>query len=211
MSAALDLYGAALRHGRGSLSIRLANGDRKQAKLHRWLAASDSVDERALSRVTGPVLDVGSGPGRHLAALSRRGVDALGIDPCPEAVQIARRTGARVVTASIFERVPLAGHWRFALLLDGNIGIGGRPKLLLTRLRTLLARRGQALVELERPGTGVCTELVQLEYGETTSEPFEWSRVGADAIGRLAIASGFLLCERWQDEGRWFARLERTR
>lgn len=42
--------------------------------------------------LTGPVLDVGCGPGHWTAYLSDHGIDAAGIDPAPEFVTHARRT-----------------------------------------------------------------------------------------------------------------------
>ncbi|MDQ6797207.1 MAG: class I SAM-dependent methyltransferase, partial [Actinomycetota bacterium] len=62
----------------------------------RWLGPADSEDERLLDRAVGPVLDIGCGPGRHLLALARRGVEATGIDVTPAAVRVARSRGASV-------------------------------------------------------------------------------------------------------------------
>jgi hypothetical protein len=96
-------------------------------------------------------------------------------------------------------------------LLDGNIGIGGDPQRLLCRLAQLLQAGGRLVVELDPPGAGVCSELVQLEYNGSVSERFWWAHVGAGAIAELAASSGFAICERWHDTGRWFAELERMR
>src|SRR5205823_333854 len=87
--------------------------------------------QRRRLRAVGPVLDVGCGPGRHVLALARRGVLAVGVDVTPAAVRYARARGAPVFRGSVFAAVPGVGHWRTALLLDGNIGIGGRPVVLL--------------------------------------------------------------------------------
>jgi len=76
----------------------------------RWLGTADSCDERLLDRAVGPVLDVGCGPGRHLLALARRGVEATGIDVTPAAVRVARSRGARVVDGSISGRCRRREH-----------------------------------------------------------------------------------------------------
>jgi len=205
--AAADLYGATLRRG-GALLLRDAAGGVRRLPLDAWLGAAGAVDERVLARARGPVLDVGCGPGRHVHALARRGVLAVGVDVSPVAVALARRRGATVLEASIFDRLPGAGRWRSALLLDGNIGIGGRPDALLRRLVALLAPGGLVLAELDVPGTSIQLGRVRLEDGEATSDWFAWARVGADAIATPARAAGLRIAARWRDGDRWFAALE---
>lgn len=205
--AAADLYGATLRRG-GALLLRDAAGGVRPLPLDAWLGAAGAVDERVLARARGPVLDVGCGPGRHVHALARRGVLAVGVDVSPVAVALARRRGAAVLEASIFDRLPGAGQWRSALLLDGNVGIGGRPDALLRRVVALLAPGGLVLAELDAPGTGIQRGRVRLEDGEATSDWFAWARVGADAIATPARAAGLRVAARWRDGDRWFAALE---
>jgi SAM-dependent methyltransferase len=206
-ATALDLYDAMLRHG-GSLLLRAESGRARSLPLDTWLGAAGTVDERVLDRARGPVLDVGCGPGRHVHALARRGVLAVGVDISPVAVALARRRGATVLEASIFDRLPGAGRWRTTLVLDGNIGIGGRPDALLRRVAALLAPRGVVLVELDPPGVGVARERVRIEAGGATSAWFAWARVGAEAIAVPARAAGLRVVSRWLDGDRWFAALE---
>ena len=111
---------------------------RSRCALQRWLGPLTAADTAVLDRTRGPVLDVGCGPGRHVLALARRGRLALGVDVAPAAVRVARLRGAPAIEACVFERIPGAGTWGSALLLDGNIGIGGAPVALLARLRELL-------------------------------------------------------------------------
>jgi SAM-dependent methyltransferase len=205
--AAADVYGASLRR-RSSLLLRDEAGRARPVPLDTWLGAAGAVDERVLDRARGPVLDVGCGPGRHVHALARRGVLAVGVDVSPVAVALARRRGATVLEASIFDRLPGAGSWRTSLLLDGNIGIGGRPDALLRRLAALLAPGGRVLVELDPPGVGVVRGRVRLEAGATTSDWFAWAHVGAEAIASPARAAGLRVAVRWRDGERWFAALE---
>jgi SAM-dependent methyltransferase len=205
--AAVELYGASLGAG-GSLVLRDDAGGTRTLPLDIWLGAAGAVDERVLDRARGPVLDVGCGPGRHVHALARRGVLAVGVDVSPVAVALARRRGASVLEASIFDRLPGAGRWQTGLLLDGNIGIGGRPDALLRRLVGLLAAGGIVLVELDPPGAGVARSRVRLEAGATVSDWFAWAHVGAEAIAIPARAAGMRVAARWHDQGRWFAALE---
>jgi SAM-dependent methyltransferase len=191
-----------------ALVMREEGGDARPLPLDVWLGAAGAADERVLRRARGPVLDVGCGPGRHVHALARRGVLAVGIDISPAAVALARRRGAAVVEGSIFDRIPRAGMWRTALLLDGNIGIGGRPDALLARLAGLLTPGGTILAELDRPGTGVVRSRVRIEDGELVGNWFAWARVGVDAVERPARAAGLRVAARWRDGARWFAALE---
>lgn len=201
-----DLYARALTGGT-PLRARGSDGSLRRLPLDLWLGHADGADERLLDRAVGPVLDVGCGPGRHVHALAARGVLAVGVDVSPEALHLARARGATVLEASIFDRMPGAGEWRTALLLDGNIGIGGAPAALLRRIAALLAPAGQALVELDPPGVGEETVRLRLEDEQRHSHWFDWARVGAEAIGRPAGEAGLQVCGSWEDEGRWFAAL----
>ena len=203
---ALELFGAIL-DGAGEPVLRDEHGHTRALPVDVWLGRAGAVDERVLDRARGPVLDVGCGPGRHVHALARRGVLGVGVDVSPVAVALARRSGATVLEASIFDRLPGTGSWNSALLLDGNIGIGGAPDALLRRLAGLLARGGAVLVELEPPGAGVVCERVRLEDGERASEWFAWARMGADAVDGPARAAGLRVRARWHDGDRWFAEL----
>ncbi|MGH2913998.1 MAG: class I SAM-dependent methyltransferase, partial [Solirubrobacteraceae bacterium] len=85
---------------------RRHDGSIQALPIQRWLDPADAVDEHILRRVRGPVLDVGCGPGRHLHALARRGVFALGVDISSAAVARARSGGATAIVASIFDELP---------------------------------------------------------------------------------------------------------
>ena len=192
----------------GLVYVRSESGERVALPIHRWLGPLGPVDARVLDRAAGPVLDVGCGPGRHVLALSRRGVLAVGVDIAPAAIGRARDRGAAVILGSIFDPVPSPERWRTALLLDGNIGIGGRPVALLRRLGELLSPRGEILCELDPPGTASRCELIALEDREgARSRWFAWARVSVDEVGVICSRSRFTAIETWGDEGRWFARL----
>lgn len=205
---AAEVYGLALADdARPRLRARRPDGSSLTLALPRWLGALTAADAALLDRTRGPVLDVGCGPGRHVLALAQRGRLAVGVDVAPAAVRVARLRGARVIEASVFDRIPGAGTWGSALLLDGNIGIGGDPVALLARLRELLRHDGDVLVELAPPGVALTSERIRLELDGLRSRSFAWAYVGADAIEAPALAAGFTIAERWQDDRRWFARL----
>jgi SAM-dependent methyltransferase len=209
---AADLYALALTGDDAPrLRARRPDGTALRLALDRWLGPLSTADAAVLDRASAPVLDVGCGPGRHVLALARRGRLALGVDIAPAAVRVARMRGAAAIEASVFDRVPGAGTWGSALLLDGNIGIGGAPEALLGRLGELLRPGGEVLVELAPPGVAVTRERIRLELGGLHSRPFAWAYVGADAIDAPARAAGFAVAERWRDQRRWFARLVAAR
>jgi SAM-dependent methyltransferase len=199
------LYAEALARDGAALICRDEAGRALRLPLTRWLGRAGAVDERVLERAVGPVLDVGCGPGRHVSSLARRGVLALGVDVSPVAVRLARARGASAIEGSIFDRVPGAGTWGSALLLDGNVGIGGRPDALLRRVAELLAPGGRILLELEPPGAGAVTRRLRLEGDGLASEWFAWARVAIDALDDPVAAAGLVVTERWCDGGRWFA------
>ncbi len=208
----LALYGEGLLSAdprRGRHRVRLADGSSQPLPLHRYLAPADETDEQLLSGLRGPVLDVGCGPGRHLHALAVRGVFALGVDLSPVAVGLARGRGARAIVGSIFGEVPGGGRWASALLLDGNIGIGGVPQRLLTRIASLLGDGGELLVELAAPGTVTLCTQARIETASGESSWFDWANVSVTDVGAIASAAGFRIGVRWESDGRWFARLTR--
>jgi SAM-dependent methyltransferase len=213
MASPLRIYADGLAAGasRGDEGVRVRFGDGSvmALALSRWLAPADETDEVLLSGISGPVLDVGCGPGRHLHALAARGVFALGVDLSPAAVALARDRGARAIVASIFEEVPGAGTWRTALLLDGNIGIGGAPQRLLARVGALLMPRGEVIVELDRPGASTATLAARLEIATEASDWFRWARVSIDDVEPIARDAGYEVIDRARLDGRWFARLRR--
>jgi SAM-dependent methyltransferase len=190
-----------------SAGIRLADGRLEPLPIDRWLADADAVDEQILADVEAPVLDLGCGPGRHLAALRAAGKRGLGVDLSPVAVEIARGRGADAINASLWARIP--GRWRTILLLDGNIGIGGAPILLLRRAGELLAPGGAIIIEVDPPGSPTHRVRVRLEAPDVVSEWFRWARVGVDGVAGVARPAGFAVEQLRALAGRTFVTLRR--
>jgi SAM-dependent methyltransferase len=210
----LAVYGEGLRrrgrHGGAEITVRLSDGTAAPLALDRYLAPADATDQSLLIDVSGPVLDVGCGPGRHLHALARRGVFGLGVDLSSAAVALARSGGARAIVGSIFDELPGAGRWQTALLLDGNIGIGGDPARLLERVGGLLRSGGDLLIEFYGPDARTGPVLARLETSLAASAWFPWARVASGDVLDLAGATGFAVARRWRSDDRWFAALRRA-
>ena len=207
MAVALDIYEQGLLDTTPQVRARFGDGSVRPVPLGRWLGAATPEDEDLLDRAIAPVLDVGCGPGRHVLALRRRGLRALGVDVSPVAVALARRRGAPAFEGSVFASVPGAGRWQTALLLDGNVGIGGDPAALLRRVAALLRRDGRVLVEVDPPGTPTEVASVRLESLGRRSAPFPWATVGTDGVAGIAHDADLDVADRWRCGGRWFAEL----
>lgn len=171
----------------------------------RWWRPADPAERTVLAKLPDPMLDVGCGPGRIVAALAGAGRMALGVDPSPVALGAASRHGAPVLGRSVFSPLPGEGRWGAVVLFDGNVGIGGDPEALLRRCGALVRPGGRVLVELDPPGEPSGHVTVRLAVGREVSSWFPWARVTVDAAARLVAAAGLALVDVAHHGGRWFA------
>ncbi|MGW7193061.1 class I SAM-dependent methyltransferase, partial [Streptomyces sp. NPDC054838] len=177
-----DPYTVALRSGRGPLFLRRGDGWLLPLDVERWCEEPDGADRTVLDRCRGTVLDIGCGPGRLVSALAARGHRSLGIDVSPEAVARTARSGGTALHRSVFDSLPGEGRWDTALLIDGNIGIGGDPAALLRRMAEVLARRGTLVVECAEVEVDERCEVRVADGRGGLGSPFPWARVGAGAL-----------------------------
>jgi SAM-dependent methyltransferase len=156
-----------------------------------WAAEPDWIDHQLfIAPCDAETIDVGCGPGRLVGALTCRNVPAMGIDVSPEAVRQTRVRGAHAVRGDVFAAIPGEGSWAYALLADGNLGIGGDPVRLLARLADVLAPGGRVIAEVADHGAGLVRERRQLRIDGQLSAPFDWAVVGLDAIAGVAAEAG---------------------
>jgi len=211
-----DPYARALRLGGGTLTLRSHDASPDSGRrpgevtfnVLDWCSEASALELNLLQGLQGPVLDIGCGPGRMLSAARSLGMSALGIDTSAEAVGLARGRGTRALRQSVFSPVPQAGNWGSALLLDGNIGIGGNVGRLLRRCRQLIARRGTLLVEVD-PDDDIDTAYqgVLQDRDGNRSEPFAWARTGRLGLEARASDAGWIPCPAEHVQGRVFCRL----
>lgn len=205
----VDRLGLAARLDDDHVWLRAVDGRLLPFDGPRYRSAATAGECAVLQELDGPVLDVGCGPGRHVTALSQLGTPALGVDPSIEALAGAWDRDAAVLLRSIFAPLPGEGRWPTALVLDGNVGIGGDPGALLRRLRELVRPDGTIVVETSPPGAGLESTTVRLERRGATGPWFPWAIVGAERIGDVAAAASLEVRGVETVEGRWFARLSR--
>jgi SAM-dependent methyltransferase len=190
----------------------LGDGARLALPVRRWHGPPEPALDEIVRRCAGPTIDLGCGPGRLTAALAERGLVALGVDISAVAVRLARGRGAAALRRDVLAPLPGEGRWAYALLVDGNIGIGGDPVRLLRRTADLLRPGGTALVELAPPGTGLWRgrAYVAAEGDGAWGPAFPWARVGVELAEALARGAGFRLAAVLPVEGRWFVELVRS-
>jgi SAM-dependent methyltransferase len=189
----------------------LVHGDGRRSRLpvRRWHGAAEPALDAVVRRCTGPTLDLGCGPGRLTLALALAGRAAVGVDASADAVATARSRGAVALHQDLFDPLPAEGHWAHAVLLDGNIGIGGDPVRLLRRCRSLLAPGGTVLVELEPPGAGLWRGSARVA-SPVLGPIFPWARLDIEAVAPVAADAGLAVTDvAALAPGRWLAELRR--
>jgi hypothetical protein len=101
----------------------------------------------------------------------------------------------------VFDRLPGEGRWPHALLIDGNIGIGGDPTALLARIKALLLPQGGEL--LVETAADERDERHALRLGDHGTH-VPWASVGATALRAHAEPLGYRPTTTWQSAGRSF-------
>jgi SAM-dependent methyltransferase len=108
----------------------------------RYFAGADSwspVERWACGQVTGRVLDVGCGAGRHALPLQQAGHEVVGLDASPGAVAVATQRGVNAVVGSVDQIPPGLGLFDTVLLLGNNLGLLASPERAAVVLDSLAA------------------------------------------------------------------------
>ncbi|MFD0549008.1 class I SAM-dependent methyltransferase [Streptomyces rectiviolaceus] len=206
-----DPYTNALRNGHGPLFLRRSDGWLLPLDVERWCARADAADLSALRRCEGSVLDIGCGPGRLVAAAAARGHRVLGVDVSQAAVNHTLRLGGAALLRSVFDTLPGEGRWGTALLIDGNVGIGGDPTALLDRVAQLLAPGGLLIAETAQLDVDERVDVHVDDGHGAPGESFPWARLGTPALLRHARPLGWHPAGQWTTGGRSFVALRRAR
>ncbi|HZC10089.1 MAG TPA: class I SAM-dependent methyltransferase [Mycobacterium sp.] len=173
--------------------IRLSDGGLRILPVHQWLGGSgtdEQFDDAVVAMCNGPTIDLGCGPGRLVARLIRRGVPALGVDRSATAIRLAGRCGAPALLGDVFQPLPGMGYWQTVLLIDGNVGLGGDPRRILSRAAELLGRGGRCVAEFDAESIGIRASWIRLESSRQVGPWFRWAWVGLDSAAMLAREVG---------------------
>jgi len=88
-----------------------------------------SAERQSVRFLRGPVLDVGCGAGRVALHLQQRGLDVVGLDSSPLAVQAARMRGVKDVWCqSMASRGLKIGPFGTIVMFGNNFGLFGTPE-----------------------------------------------------------------------------------
>lgn len=188
------------------------------------------LEQEALARCRGRVLDAGAGGGRHALELERAGLEVVALDVCPQAVEVMTARGVRDPRVGDVLRHD-GGPYDTILMMQNGVGIVGDVVglgRLLERLDGLLAGGGQLLldsadlaVELadhrvdpataSRPGEVLGEVEFRLEFDDLAGPWYPWLFVDPRTLALLAGAAGFeteILA--WGTRGAYLARLRRA-
>lgn len=217
-SGGAEPYASALRDTFGVLTLRECEDDDGPCDgtdvtsfdVGRFHRDATVAERRLLRGLIGPLIDLGCGPGRMVKAATRSGISSLGVDLSTDAVDAAILDGLAVLRRSVFEPLPLEGRWASALLLDGNIGIGGDPTRLLARCAQVLAPDGVLIVEAHPDADRDHTfDGTVTDQDGRTSDRFAWAEIGARALADRSTATVMRFDECWIADERTFCRLVR--
>ncbi len=189
----------------------------------------DPLEQVALARATGRVLDVGAGVGRHALFLQEQGYQATAIEIEPELVAIMAERG---VTEPLVESIfSLAGRqFDTILMLMNGFGLVGTlagADSFFEHARDLLSPTGQILCDsLDVRRTTNPTHLAyqganlrsgrpagqmrfSIEYQARRGEAFDWLHLDFAALRDISNRHGLsaeLLAH--EESGRYLSRLE---
>jgi SAM-dependent methyltransferase len=233
---AMEPYGLALTNFFGgersaTLIIRRDDGyadDLPVSHYFREPPEFSAIEEAALARCRGRVLDVGAGAGCHSLVLQDRGLPVTAVDVCPQAVDIMVQRGVREArVCDVFEY--RGGPFDTVLMMDHGIGLVEHLSGLARFLglaHQLVAPRGRILCDSmdvrstdvpsdvayqeanRRAGRYIGEIRTQLTYAGRSGPFFGWLQVDPQTLSEHAIRTGWL-CRvfLWAESGDYLAQL----
>jgi SAM-dependent methyltransferase len=216
---AMEPHGAALRAyfaGDAGAALILHRDDGQRAELpvsHFFRPASNftPIEEAAIARCRGHVLDVGAGTGLHSLVLQQKGFRVTALDISPQAVEIMARRGVQDVhCAHLFEYQ--GGPFDTLLMMGHGIGmvetLAGLEQFL-AHARGWMSGKGQVLLDSldvrvtddpknlayqeanRRAGRYIGEVRLHLEYQGEKGPPCGWLHVDAETLKEQASKLGW--------------------
>jgi SAM-dependent methyltransferase len=112
-------------------------------------------ERTAMRWASGRVLDAGCGAGRVIVHLQDEGLDVVGFDVSPLAVEVCRRRGAKSVSVMPITRIGRSlGRFETIVMLGGNFGLLGtasRACRLLRRMHGMTTPHARILAATRDP------------------------------------------------------------
>jgi SAM-dependent methyltransferase len=182
------------------------------APFRRW---DDPLERRAMRFVRGRVLDVGCGGGRVCLHLQERGLDVVGIDSSPGAIECCRARGGRDARLLAIDAADSSlGSFDTIVFLGQNFGMLGsraRARRLLRQLARLTTPRGRIVAETFDPhavddpiqrryldrnrqhGRMPGQLRVRIRYRNLASPWLDWLQLSRDELTELLEGTGWRL------------------
>ena len=167
------------------------------------------LEQVALEKAEGRILDVGAGSGCHCVALAEMGKSCTAIDISGLSVEVMKEKGVDARCINLFDE-SFVGQYDTILMLMNGTGIIGRLENMqkfFIRMKHLLAPGGRILIDssdlrylFEEEDGSLMIDLAddyygladfQMEYNKVLGEPFDWLYVDFDTLSLYAEQNGF--------------------
>ena len=184
----------------------------------RAYAEMPEVEQMALQRATGKVLDVGAGAGSHSLWLQMRHLDVTAIDISEGAVDVMRERGVQHPLLADYFCFEEGGYDTMLMLMNG-VGIVGRLNRLSSfflQAKKILKKGGRILLDssdirymCEEEDGSMMIDLNGDYYGEmeytfgfkgAKGKTFEWVFVDFDTLADCAKLHGFSCEKIYEDD-----------
>jgi len=107
--------------------------------------------KKAMRYARGSVLDIGSGAGRHSLYLQRKGLEVMGIDNSPLAIEVCKLRGLKNISITSINQIDSRlGIFDTVLMMGNNFGLFGSfesARRLLKKLSRITSERGRIIAE----------------------------------------------------------------
>ena len=167
------------------------------------------LEQIALQRAEGNILDVGAGSGCHSLALKEMGKESLAIDISPLSVKAMQERGLNALHVNLFDE-HFTGQFDTILMLMNGSGIIGKLKNIpafCARMKQLLAPGGCILLDSsdlkylyeDEDGSYVLDLAAdyygeidfQMQYKQVKGDSFDWLYVDFDTLSAYVSQYGF--------------------
>lgn len=167
--------------------------------------------------VTGSVLDIGCGAGRHSLYLHKMGFDVLGIDASPTAVEICKLRGVKKAQSMRIEELNFKPNFFDSTIMMGNnfslFGGFKKAQRLLKRIHRITTKHAVIIAETRDPyETDNLTYLkyyeiykkkgrmsgqlrCRIRFEKSVSKWFDWLMVSKEEMKTILSGTGWIVKE----------------